>query len=357
MTDSTLLVLNLGSTSTKIAVYVGDTCQFSDTIRHTVAELAPFAEIRDQYAFRKAAILACLADHGVGVGDLTAIVSRGGLFAPMPAGCYAISDKLAEDARTSRFGTHACNLSCEIAFDLGRERGIPALTVDPVTSDELCDEARFSGLPQIRRRSIYHALNQKAIARRLADDLAKNVDELSAIVVHLGGGISIGAHTGGRVIDVNNALDGDGPFSPERAGTLPAGDLVALCFSGQYAHDDIKKMLCGKGGLVAHLGTTDGEALEARIAAGDVAVRKTVEAMAYHIAKEIGAAASVLYGQVDAIAVTGGLAHWTRLVNLIKARVRFIAPVRVYPGEDEIGALAQGALRVLAGEEAAKIYG
>jgi butyrate kinase len=356
MTNNILLVLNLGSTSTKLAAFAGDVCRFTETIRHTAAELAPFADIRDQYAFRKAAILACLDGHGLGLQDLTAIVSRGGLFAPMPGGVYAIDDKLAADARSSRYGKHACNLSCEIAFDLARELGIPALTVDPVTSDELCDEARFTGLPQIRRRSIYHALNQRAIARRLAADLGKTTTDVNAIVVHLGGGISVGAHERGRVIDVNNALDGDGPFSPERAGTLPAGDLIALCFSGRHTREDLMKLLAGKGGLVAHLGTTDGQELEKRIVAGDADARRAVAAMAFGIAKAIGAAACVLSGRVDAIAMTGGLAHWQRLVEMISQRVAFIAPIRLYPGEDEIGALAAGALRVLAGEERAKSY-
>jgi butyrate kinase len=274
----------------------------------------------------------------------------------MPCGVYTIGPALVADARSGRYGQHVCNLGCEIAFNLGNELGIPALTVDPPTSDELCDEARFSGLPQIGRRTVWHALNQGAIAHRLAQDLGKTRADINAVIAHLGGGISVGAHARGRVVDVNNCLDGDGPFSPERAGSLPTGDLIGLCFSGRYSRADLMKLLAGQGGLVAHLGTTDGKELERRIAAGDSKVKITIEAMAYQVAKEIGAAASVLKGQVDAIALTGGLAHWSRLVGLISERVTFIAPVKLYPGEDEIGALAAGALRVLAGEETAKEY-
>jgi butyrate kinase len=357
MTNHILLVLNFGSTSTKIAVFDDDTCRFSQTLRHCANDLAPFAAIRDQYAFRKAAIVAGLAEHGVGLDDLTAIVSRGGLLKPIPGGVYAIDEALVADARSGRFGSHACNLCCEIAFDLGREFGVPALTVDPPSSDELVEEARVTGLPEIARRSLYHALNQRAIARRAAADLGRAVTELNLIVVHLGGGISVGAHERGRVIDVNNAVDGEGPFSPERAGTLPASDLVTLCFSGRHSRAEVMKLLAGKGGLVAHLGTTDGEALERRIAGGDADAHRIVSAMAYNVAKAIGAAATVLAGRVDAIVITGGLAHWKRLVEMISTRVAFLAPSRLYPGEDEIGALAAGALRVLSGQEAAKTYG
>lgn len=357
MTDHRLLVLNLGSTSTKVAAYAGAACLFSDTIRHSVDELAPFKEISQQHDFRKGVVLDRLRAHGLDLDGFTAIVSRGGLIKPMPGGVYRIGPELVADAKSGRYGQHACNLGCEIAFNLASELGVTALTVDPPISDDLCDEARVTGLPELERRSVYHALNQRAIALRLAADLGKKPAELNAIVVHLGGGISVGAHARGRVVDVNNCLDGDGPFSPERAGTLPAGDLIALCFSGQYTQGELQKRLAGKGGLAAHLGTTDGQEIEARIVDGDEMARATLTAMAYHIAKEIGAAACVLSGQVDAIAVTGGLANWSRLVGLVEARVRFIAPVRLYPGEDEIGALAAGALRVLAGEETAKTYG
>lgn len=357
MTATTLLVLNLGSTSTKAAAFAGEKCLFSETVRHSVDDLKPFKSISEQHDFRKTAVLKLLRAHGLDPRDLTAIVSRGGLLKPIPAGVYEIGPDLVADARSGKYGQHACNLGCEIAFNLGRELGIPALTVDPPTCDDMCDEARFTGIPQISRRSVWHALNQRAIARRLAADLGKAPTGLNAVIAHLGGGISVGAHARGRVIDVNNCLDGDGPFSPERAGSLPTADLIAMCFSGSYSRDEILKLICGKGGMVAYLGTIDGQDVESRIARGDTKAQKTVEAMAYQVAKEIGAAACVLSGEVDAIALTGGLAHWSRLVTLISDRVRFIAPVRLYPGEDEIGALAAGALRALAGEEATKRYG
>jgi butyrate kinase len=357
MTEQRLLVLNLGSTSTKLAVFNGPDCLFTETIRHAADELKPFKTIADQHDFRKAAVLERLRTHGVDPRTLTAIVSRGGLLKPVPAGVYAIGRELVADARSGRYGQHACSVGCEIAFNLATELGIPALMVDPPICDDMCDEARYTGLPQITRRPVWHALNQRAIARRLAADLDKPHDELHAVIAHLGGGISIGAHAGGRVIDVNNCLDGDGPFSPERAGSLPTGSLVSMCFSGSCTKDEVFRLLAGRGGLFAHLGTIDGEEIESRIRGGDVKAQKTVEAMAYQVAKAIGAAACALGGRIDAIALTGGLAHWSRLVELISDRVRFIAPVRLYPGEDEIGALAAGALRALAGEETVQQYG
>ncbi len=357
MPDQRLLLINLGSTSTKLAVFDDRHCRFVETIRHPADVLAPFEDVSAQHDFRKSAIVDRLRTHGVDPRSLTAIVSRGGVLKPVPAGVYAIGPELVADARSSRYGRHACNVGCEIAFDLAAELGIVALMVDPPTCDDLCDEARFTGLPRITRRAAWHALNQRATARRLAADLGKTHGELHAVIAHLGGGISIGAHAGGRVIDVNNCLDGDGPFSPERAGSLPTGALVSLCFSGAHTEEEIRRLLAGKGGLFAHLGTTDGEEIERRIRGGDLAAQKTVDAMAFQVAKSIGAAACALNGRIDAIALTGGLAHWSRLVDLIRERVRFLAPVRLYPGEDEIGALAAGALRALAGEETIRQYG
>ena len=356
MSDKKLFIFNSGSTSTKVAVYADDKCLFSTTLRHSAEDVAKFKDISEQYGFRKNAILELIKAKGFDLKTFAAIVARGGTVKPAPGGVYEISAQFVEDANSGRFGKHATNVGCRIAYDLGREFKIPALTVDPPTSDELCDEARFSGIPQIWRFSSFHVLNQKAICRKLAHDLGKAPDQIEAIVVHLGGGISVGAHQKGRVIDCNNALDGDGPFSPERAGSLPVGDLIDLCFSGKYNRDEMRKLVSGKGGLVAYLGTTDGQELEKRIEAGDEKARKTVEAMAYQVAKEIGAAASVLSGKVEAIALTGGLANWSRLVSAIKDRVQFIAPVHLYPGEDEIGSLAAGALRVLEGKEKARTY-
>jgi butyrate kinase len=356
MSEKKLFIFNSGSTSTKVAIYADDKCLFSTTLRHSAEDIAKFKDISEQYGFRKQAILDLLEKQGFDLKNFTAIVARGGTVKAAPGGVYEINAQFVEDANSGRFGKHATNVGCRIAYDLGQEYAIPALTVDPPTSDELCDEARFSGIPQIWRFSSFHALNQKAICRKLAQDLGKTPEDLDAIVVHLGGGISVGAHQHGRVIDVNNALDGDGPFSPERAGSLPVGDLIDLCFSGKHDRNEMRKLVSGKGGLVAYLGTTDGQELEKRIAAGDDKARKTIEAMAYQVAKEIGSAACVLSGKVEAIAFTGGLANWSRLVTLIKDRVEFIAPVRLYPGEDEIGSLAAGALRVLRGDEKAKAY-
>lgn len=356
MSGLLLLVINPGSTSTKAAIYSDATPVETSTIRHSAEQIAQFPDIADQYDFRRASILDWVREKGFELKAFNAIVARGGTLKPIPGGVYAIDDDLVADAKSGRFGKHVCNVGCQIAYDLGRELGIPALTVDPPMVDELCDEARICGLASINRRSAFHALNQRAIARKLATDLGKSVETMNAIVVHLGGGISVGAHAKGRIIDVNNALDGDGPFSPERAGTVPAGDLVGLCFSGKHTQQEIRKMLSGRGGLVAHLASTDGMEIEARIAAGDAKATLVVDAMAFNIAKSIGAAATVLCGDVDAIALTGGLAHWSRLVDLIRARVAFIAPVKLFPGEDEIGALASGALRVLKGEETARSY-
>jgi len=351
-----LLIFNPGSTSTKIAIYENETPVFVETMRHPAEELKKFKDIMDQYDFRRQIITEWTARKGYDLGQFDAIVCRGGNFKPIPSGTYYVDESMVADAISGTHGMHATNVGCRIAFEMSRAFKIPALTVDPPVCDEFCDEARYSGLPQIQRQSSYHALNQKAIARRLARDLGKDIATMSAIVVHLGGGISVGAHSLGRVIDVNNALNGDGPFSPERAGGLPIGALITLCYSGAYTEAEMQKLVSGKGGLVAYLGTTDGVELEGRIGQGDAEARKVVEAMAYQIAKEIGGAAAVLSGRVEAIALTGGLANWTRLVNLISQRVGFIAPIRLYPGENEIESLALGALRVLRGEEKAKSY-
>lgn len=351
-----ILVINLGSTSSKVAVYGNEAPLFSTTLKHSADEIKAFGDIWGQYEYRKGAILEALRGQGYGINQMDAVVSRGGLFRPVPGGTYTISMHMLDDARSGTYGGHVCSVGCQIAFDLGQAAGIPAFTVDPPTCDELCATARYSGIPQISRQSRYHALNQKAIARKLAKDLNKAYNEIRAIVVHLGGGISVGAHCLGNVIDVNNALDGDGPFSPERSGGLPVADLIKLCFSGRYSRDEMIKLVNGRGGLVAYLGSTDGIEIEQRIAEGDEKTKEVIEALAFQVAKEIGAAAAVLKGEVEAIALTGGLANWKRLVEMISERIRFIAPVRLYPGEDEMGSLAMGALRVIRGEESVQTY-
>lgn len=352
-----MLVINPGSTSTKIAIFQDEQVLFERVLRHSVQELSHFERIFDQYKFREAAVLEALAEAGVQVAHLSAIVGRGGLVRPIPGGTYLVNDAMLADLRIGYSGEHACNLGGLLAYDIGREYNIPAYIVDPVVVDELQDEARLSGSPLIERRSIFHALNQKAIARRAAADLGKNYEDMSLVVAHLGGGISVGAHWQGRVIDVNNALDGEGPFSPERTGSLPAFELAKLCLSGEYTEAEVRRLIVGKGGLMAYLGTTDAREVVQRIKDGDEQAQLVYEAMAYQIAKEIGSAATVLHGQVDAIVLTGGLAYdQSYLVDWIRRRVTYIAPVMVYPGEDELLALAQGALRVLTGEEVALNY-
>lgn len=352
-----ILTLNPGSTSTKVALFEDETELWSDTQRYDADLVRTFANIMDQESFRLDAVRQALARHETPVSSLDAVVGRGGLLKPIPGGTYSVNPAMIEDLKNCRWGAHASNLGAPMAARLAAEAGHErAFIVDPVVVDELVPEARLSGIPEIERRSIFHALNQKAVARRAARELGKAYTEVNLVIAHMGGGISVGAHERGRVIDVNNALDGEGPFSPERAGSLPAGELVRLCFSGTYGLDQIMKKLVGGGGLVAHLGTNDLREVERRIDEGDEKAGRVYEAMAYQVAREIGARAAVLKGQVDAVVLTGGLAYSSRFTDRIASRVAFIAPVRIYPGEDESAALAQGALRVLKGEEQPRQY-
>jgi butyrate kinase len=287
---------------------------------------------------------------------LNAVVGRGGLLKPIEGGTYSVNEVMLEDLKVGILGQHASNLGGIIANEIAKDFSIPAFIVDPVVVDEMEEIARISGIPEIERVSIFHALNQKAVAKRYANEFNNKYEEINVIVAHMGGGISVGAHKNGRVVDVNNALDGEGPFSPERSGGLPVGDLVKLCFSGKYTYDEIKKMINGKGGFVAHYNTNDARAVSEAMRQGDKKAELLLKAMAYQIAKEIGKCAAVLSGKVEAIILTGGIAYGKEIVELIKERVDFIAPVVVYPGEDELLALAQGGLRVLKGEEVAKEY-
>jgi butyrate kinase len=301
-------------------------------------------------------VLEALERSGVNPAELDAVVGRGGLLRPVPGGTYLINDKMVEELREEKRGSHASNLGGLLARSIADELGIPAYIADPVCVDELEPIARISGMPENPRESLFHALNQKAVARRVAEDAGREYTDMSLIVVHLGGGISVGVHRLGRVIDVNNAIPGEGPFSPERSGGVPVGKLVEMCFSGSYSREDVMKKLVGSGGLVAYLGTKDAVEVERRIRDGDDRARLIYEAMAYQVAREIGACSTVLNGTVDAIIITGGIAHSKMLVEWIEERVGFIAPVRVYPGEDEMEALAAGGLRVLSGTEEAKTY-
>jgi butyrate kinase len=351
-----VLAINPGSTSTKIAVYEDEAPAFEEVIRHDVAGLARYPRIADQYAFRRDAVLDALNAHGISVESLDGVVGRGGLLRPIESGTYRVNQAMLDDLRAPKEREHASNLGAMIAHEVATVAGAPAYIVDPVCVDEFDEIARISGLPDIERKSLSHALNLKAIARRAARDIGRPYEELDLIVVHLGGGISVTPHRQGRMVDVNQALDGTGPFSPERSGGLPVGDVVRMCYSGQYTYDEMFKRIAGRGGLVAHLGTNDAEEVMRRIEAGDEHARLIFEAMAYQIAKEIGLMSTVLYGGVDAIVITGGLAHSEMLLQWIIPRVEWIAPVMCYSGEDELLALAQGALRVLTGEEAAKEY-
>ncbi|MCX7697544.1 MAG: butyrate kinase [Bacteroidales bacterium] len=358
MENQLILVINPGSTSTKIAVFNinGDKLLLTN-IKHSVEELAPFPTITDQYEFRKKVILETLRNAGINIQDIRIIVGRGGLIKPIPSGMYEVNERMKEDLKVGVLGQHASNLGGLIADDIAREiPGTKAFIADPVVVDELDDIARISGHPRFKRVSIFHALNQKAIARLHAKSQGKKYEDLNLIVAHLGGGISVGAHRKGRVVDVNQALDGEGPFSPERSGTLPVGELAKLCFSGEVTHEEVKKMITGQGGLVAYLGTNDAIEVVQRIKEGDQYAKLIYEAMAYQVSKEIGACATVLKGEVDAILITGGIAYDNMFVEWIKERVSFLAPVFVYPGEDEMQALASNGISYLKGEIIPKQY-
>lgn len=311
----------------------------------------------NQYSLRKKAVLEFLAKKNTALSALAAVVARGGLTKPLTGGTYKINERMLADLKSAKWGDHASNLGPILAYELAQEAGgIPAFTVDPVVVDELDDLARISGLPQLPRRSKFHALNQKAAARRAAKALACSYQELNLIVAHMGGGISIGAHKQGRVVDVNNALDGDGPMSPERSGTLPAGDLIRLCYSGRFTFQEMMQMVNGRGGLMAHLGTTNTKEIQQRVQAGDKKAELVFKALAYQVAKSICALVAILGNKPDAIVLTGGMAHSEMLTGWIKERVGFLAPVLVYPGEGEMEALAQGALRILNQKETPQVY-
>ncbi len=351
-----ILTINPGSTSTKIAIFDNEKPVLETTLRHPSEEINKYEKIYDQYEFRKNVILDTLNENGINLTKLNAVVGRGGLLKPISGGTYNVNESMIEDLKVGVLGQHASNLGGILAHEIASKLNIPSFIVDPVVVDEMEDVARVSGMPEIDRKSIFHALNQKAVARRAAKEKNKLYGDLNLVVAHLGGGISVGAHEKGKVIDVNNALDGEGPFSPERAGGLPVGDLAKLCFSGKYTLDEIKKKIKGKGGLVAYLGTNDGREVVKMIENGNKEAELVYKAMAYQVAKDIGSCAAVLKGKVDAIVITGGIAYDDMFVNWIKERVSFISEVLVYPGEDEMIALAEGGLRVLRKEEEAKEY-
>jgi butyrate kinase len=352
-----ILVINPGSTSTKIAVFEDEKMIFSENIKHSAEELSIFGYIIYQHKFRRELILHKLRDAKIDISQIDIIVGRGGLVKPILSGAYEINDRLKEDLLNGVQGEHASNLGGLIADDIAKS--IPkakAYIADPVVVDEMQDVARITGHLKILRKSIFHALNQKSVARRFAKSRNEKYENLNLIVAHLGGGISIGAHLKGKVIDVNNGLDGDGPFSPERAGSLPTGSLTKLCFSNKYTYEEVKKMLVGNGGLMSLMGTLEARDVEIMAADGDARAKLIQDAMCYQVGKYIGAMAAVLKGKVDGIIITGGIAHNKYLCDYVGAMVGFIAPVQVYPGEDEMAALAANGLMILTGELKPMIY-
>lgn len=351
-----LLIINPGSTSTKIGVYEGEKEILEETLRHSAEEILKYDTIFDQLDFRKEVILKVLKEKGIDINELDAVVGRGGMLKPIEGGTYEVNEAMVEDLKIGVQGPHASNLGGILSNEIAKEIGKRAFIVDPVVVDEMEDVARLSGVPELPRKSKFHALNQKAVAKRYAKEHNTSYEDVNLIVVHMGGGVSVGAHRKGRVIDVNNALDGDGPFSPERAGGVPSGELLEMCFSGKYSKEEVYKKLVGKGGFVAYANTNDARDLIKLSQECDEKGSLIFNAFIYQIAKEIGSMAVVLDGEVDAIVLTGGIAYSDYVTNAINKKVKWIAPMVVYGGEDELLALAQGAIRVLDGVEEAKIY-
>jgi butyrate kinase len=357
MAKRLILAINPGSTSTKFSLFEEEKLIFEKALRHTSEELATFAKITDQFNFRKDLIMNELAERNINLADIIAVVGRGGLIRPIESGIYKVNKKMKDDLKAEISGSHACNLGGLIADDIASSLpGAVAYIVDPVVVDELQQVARISGHPEIERKSIFHALNQKAVSRIYAASVNRKYEDLSLIVAHMGGGVSVGAHRNGRVIDVNNALNGDGPFSPERSGGLPSGQLVELCFSGKFSKAQLMSMLTGKGGMVAYLGTNNFIEVCRRAENGDSRALLIRDAVSYQVGKEIGALATVLGGHIDAIILTGGMAYEETNIRNIRSMVEFIAPVVVYPGEDELKALAFNGLLALDGKIEIKNY-
>ncbi|MCR5281914.1 MAG: butyrate kinase [Lachnospiraceae bacterium] len=350
------LIINPGSTSTKIGVFEDETLLFEETLRHSTEEISQYATIVDQKDFRKNIILNLLASKDFDIKSLDFIVGRGGMLKPIPGGTYAVSDDLLEDLKIGKQGQHASNLGGILAREIGDEIGKPSFIVDPVVVDELEPISRYSGIPELPRTSVFHALNQKAVAKRYAKEKGVSYDSLNLVVVHMGGGVSVGAHKNGRVIDVFNALDGDGAFSPERAGAVPTGALIKMCFSGKYSEKEVYKKAVGNGGFNAYLNTNDMRDVDKLADEGDAKAAEIRDAFIRQVAKDIGSMCCVLCGKVDQILVTGGIAYDTYVVDGLKKACEWMAPFTVYPGEDELLALAQGGLRVVNGEEKALEY-
>jgi butyrate kinase len=352
-----VLAINPGSTSTKFAVYFENECVLRKTVRHPLDELLRYKTIVDQFDLRKGVIIETLVEEGIDVDSIKFIIGRGGLTYPLESGVYRVNNRMIEHLREGVLEHHASNLGPILADYIALQiPGAHAFMADPVVTDELENVARYSGHPKFQRRSIFHALNQKATARLHAQNVGKSYEDLRLIIAHLGGGISVGAHKNGRVVDVNNALDGEGSFSPERSGTLPVGQLIEICFEGRYSEEQIRRMVVGEGGFVAYLGTNNAQEVEKRAKTGDEKAANVQEALFYQVAKMIGEMAVVLEGKVDGILLTGGLAYNKDLEKYIRKKTGFIAEIFTYPGEDELEALAINALRVARGEIEPKEY-
>ena len=353
-----VLAINPGSTSTKIAVFDDAKNVFTETLRHDAEKIESFGGIIEQYEFRKNLVIEALVKHNIALDSLEAVVGRGGLIKSVSSGTYKVGEKLLADLKNPELWgrIHASNLGAFIAKAIADEVNIPSFIVDPVTVDEFTEIARISGCPEIERQSLFHALNIRYCGISICNENGKKFEETNMIGVHMGGGISVAAIEKGKVVDVNNAVLGMGPFSPQRAGALPIGDLLEMAFSGQYTHKELKGMFTKTGGLLAYLGTDDGREIEERIKNGDKKAELIFCAMLYQVSKEIGACATVLNGEVDHIFLTGGLAYDKFVVNAITKRTGFIAPITVIPGEREMEALTQGGIRVLKGIEEAKEY-
>jgi butyrate kinase len=357
MANRLILVINPGSTSTKFSLFKEEELVFEKSLRHTAEELKSFKKITDQFHFRKDLIMNELSVRKIDLKKIAAVVGRGGLVKPIESGIYRVNQKMKDDLMAGISGEHASNLGGLIADEIASSLCCTAAyIVDPVVVDELQSIARISGHPEIERKSIFHALNQKAVARIYAASIGRKYEELNLVIAHMGGGVSVGAHKNGRVIDVNNALNGDGPFSPERSGGLPSGQLVDLCFSGRFTQAELKTMLTGNGGMMAYLGTNNFIEVCKMAEDGDAKARLIRSAASYQVGKEIGAMAAVLNGKVDAIILTGGMAYQDVNIREIRSMVDFIAEVVVYPGEDELKALAFNGLLALDGKIEIKTY-
>ncbi|WP_414054527.1 butyrate kinase [Macrococcus equi] len=356
MKDKYILVINPGSTSSKVALYCSNHCVDESIFRYTVDEIGQYETIMDQIEFREARLRAFLKDNDIHPGNLAAIVARGGLMKPITGGTYLITGEMIEDLRSGKYGMHASNLGAIIANDIALEYGVKAYTVDPVVVDEFHELARISGFKGIERRSVFHALNQKAVARKVLQQAGKEYFTSNVIVTHIGGGISIGAHQSGRVVDCVNAFDGEGPYSPERTGGLPLIDFAKKIIDEQLDIPKVKSILAGQGGMKSYLGEIDIKTIEYKALSGDDNAKKYFDGMCYQISKGIAEMAAVLKGKVDCIILTGGVSHSEYVVNFIKSYVSWISEIKVSPGEEELSALYEGVMRVIRGEEEAKIY-